>query len=169
MLLLLKHTTHCLLCAHIHSLVSRNIHQASVNVSGRYFSLIWRNSMTHLCFIHTSISDTILSDCPLLPSVTQQQRVTEYWWEGSACPAVPPTSTSDAVGHRKHYFQNSPCIFEDSLHESPQFTQQQFYLCTSSHTVISVGRQFCYRIFSNAHCYLWKLTFGCSSSIFIKA
>jgi len=35
---------------------------------------------------------------PLLTSVTQQQRVTEYWWEGSTSNAIPPTSTSDTVG-----------------------------------------------------------------------
>ena len=29
---------------------------------------------------------------PLLPSVTQQQNITEYWWEGSASTAIPPTS-----------------------------------------------------------------------------
>ena len=27
---------------------------------------------------------------PLLPSVTQRQHVTEYWWEGSASAAIPP-------------------------------------------------------------------------------
>ena len=38
----------------------------------------------------------------LLPSVTQQQHVMEYWWEGSASTAIPPTSASDAVGqHNK--------------------------------------------------------------------
>ena len=25
---------------------------------------VWRNSVAHLCFIHTSMSDTTLSDCP---------------------------------------------------------------------------------------------------------
>jgi len=39
---------------------------------------------------------------PLLPSVTQQQNVMEYWREGSASTAVPPTSASDVVGqHNK--------------------------------------------------------------------
>ena len=33
---------------------------------------------------------------PLLPSVTWQQHVMEYWWEGSASTAIPPTS--DAAG-----------------------------------------------------------------------
>ena len=35
---------------------------------------------------------------PLLPSVTQQQNVTEYWWEGSASSAILPASVSTAVG-----------------------------------------------------------------------
>ena len=35
---------------------------------------------------------------PVLPSVTQQQHVMGYWWEGSTSTAIPPTSTSDTVG-----------------------------------------------------------------------
>ena len=35
---------------------------------------------------------------PLLPSVTQQQNVTEYWWEVSASTAILPISTFDIVG-----------------------------------------------------------------------
>ena len=35
---------------------------------------------------------------PLLPSVTRQQHVMEYWWEGSTSAAVPPTSASNVVG-----------------------------------------------------------------------
>ena len=35
----------------------------------------------------------------LLLSVTPQQNVTGYWWEGSASTAVPPTSASVTVGH----------------------------------------------------------------------
>ena len=46
----------------------------------------------------TCMSDTIQSECPLLPSVTQQQNTMGYWWEGSASTAVPPTSASDIVG-----------------------------------------------------------------------
>ena len=34
---------------------------------------------------------------PLLPSVTWQQNVMGYWWEGSASTAIPPTSTADVV------------------------------------------------------------------------
>ena len=39
---------------------------------------------------------------PLLPSVTWQQNIMEYWWEGSTYPAVTPASVSDVVGqHNK--------------------------------------------------------------------
>ena len=57
----------------------------------------WRNS-------HTFASSTLscqtpfCQSAPLLPSVTWQHHVTEYWREGSTSTAVPPTSASDAVG-----------------------------------------------------------------------
>jgi len=39
---------------------------------------------------------------PLLPSVTQQQNVMEYLWEGSISTAMPPTFASDIMGqHNK--------------------------------------------------------------------
>jgi len=39
---------------------------------------------------------------PLLPSVTQQQHVTGYGWEGSTPIAIPPTFTSNFVSqHHK--------------------------------------------------------------------
>jgi len=39
---------------------------------------------------------------PLLSSVTQQQNVMEYWWEGPTPTVMPPTSASDVVGqHNK--------------------------------------------------------------------
>ena len=38
---------------------------------------------------------------PLLPSVTWQQHVTEYLWEGSTSIAIPPTTTSDVMKHHK--------------------------------------------------------------------
>jgi len=33
----------------------------------------------------------------MLPSVTQQQNITEYWQEGSSSIAMPPTAASDVV------------------------------------------------------------------------
>ena len=38
---------------------------------------------------------------PLLPSVTQQQKVMEYWWEGSASTTIEVPSTSEVVGRHK--------------------------------------------------------------------
>jgi len=39
---------------------------------------------------------------PLLPSVTQERNIREYWWEGSTSTAIPPTPASDIVGqHNK--------------------------------------------------------------------
>jgi len=35
---------------------------------------------------------------PLLPSVSQQQNIMEYWQEGSVSTIIPPTSTSDVMG-----------------------------------------------------------------------
>ena len=57
-------TQHPLLqSGHSHCLVSVNVQQVLINVSGCHFSP-WRNSMAHLCFICTSMSEAILSDCP---------------------------------------------------------------------------------------------------------
>jgi len=60
---LLKCTTHFLTVLHpLFGLLKR-----SANISEhqwvQFFSA-WRNSMTHHCFIRTSILDTIVSDCP---------------------------------------------------------------------------------------------------------
>ena len=50
-------------CAHIHCLVSINVQQALRNISVYNFSHMEEFS-SHLCFIHTSMSDAILSECP---------------------------------------------------------------------------------------------------------
>jgi len=44
------------------------------------------------------MSDAILSDCPLLLSVAQQQNIREYWWEGSTSTIITPTCAPDTVG-----------------------------------------------------------------------
>ena len=48
---------------------------------------------------HTFASYTLpfCQTAPLQTSVTQQQHVVEYWWEGSASTARPPTYTSDVM------------------------------------------------------------------------
>ena len=44
----------------------------------------------------------VCQTAPLLPPVTRQQNVIEYWKKASTSTAMPPTSTSDVVGqHNK--------------------------------------------------------------------
>ena len=56
----------------------------------------WRNLVTHPYFIQIPLCQT----APLLPSVTWQQNTMEYWWEGSTSTAIPPPSSSDAMGQQ---------------------------------------------------------------------
>ena len=51
-------------CAHNPLLVSISIHQVLMNVNGHHFFSAWKNSTIYFCFLRTSISDAILSDCP---------------------------------------------------------------------------------------------------------
>ena len=92
--------THYLLLphwAHIHCLVSINIQQASMNVNWCHFFYIEEfsdNPLLHTC---TSMLDAILLNYLSAPSVTWQQNVMEYWWEGSASTLTLPTSASDII------------------------------------------------------------------------
>jgi len=58
----------------------------------------WRNSVPPLCFADIPMSDPFCQTAPLLPSVTGQQNVMGYWWEGSDSTAVPPKSACNVVG-----------------------------------------------------------------------
>ena len=49
---------------------------------------------------------------PLLPSVTQQQNVMEYWWEGSTSTAIAPTFASGVIGQ---YHKTESITFEAGL------------------------------------------------------
>ena len=86
--------------AHNHSSLSNTVHQVLVNVNECIFF--------HLEEFNSFVSYAILrltSYCqvaPLLSSVTWQQNVTGYWWEGSTSTAIPPASVSVAAGqHHK--------------------------------------------------------------------
>lgn len=80
------HCSHCWNASPTASVCSHPLyrvykHSAIIDeCQGAIFSA-WRNSVGHLCFIHTSTSDAFLTDCPVLPSFSWQQHVTEYWWE----------------------------------------------------------------------------------------
>ena len=73
----MKCTTHCLTVLAPTVWAPETFSKCQWIVSRCDFSM-WRNSVLHLCFICTSMSDAVLSDCP------------------SA--AIPPTTTSDVVG-----------------------------------------------------------------------
>ena len=80
----------------IHCLVSINVQQALINISGDHFFLqgfYFHTFASYALPCQTPLRQT----APLLPSVTQQQHVMEHWWEGSISTAIPPISTSDVV------------------------------------------------------------------------
>jgi len=87
--------------AHIHSLLSIKVQQVLINVIGCWFFFsVWRNSAIYFCFICTSMSDAILSDCS--SAAICHMAVTECLCGGSTSAAIPPTSTSDTAGqHNK--------------------------------------------------------------------
>lgn len=58
----------------------------------------WGTSVSHLCYKCSSMSDPFCQTAPLLPAVTQQQHVVEYWQEGSTFTAIPPTSAFEVMG-----------------------------------------------------------------------
>ena len=66
---------------------------------GAIFS-VWRNSVIHLCFICTLMSDITLSDCPSAAICYMAKIVVVYWWEGSTSTATSPTSVTDVAGQQ---------------------------------------------------------------------
>jgi hypothetical protein len=82
--------------ANIYCLVSVNVQQALMNVIGCNFFHMKEFNYTPLFHTHFHETD------PLLPSVAQQQNLTEYWREGSASTAISITFASAVVGqHNK--------------------------------------------------------------------
>ena len=82
--------------AHTHCLVSINIKQAPMN--GCHFFCSEEFNDTPLFHLHFHVRHHVDTTTSLLPSVTWQQNVVDYWWEGSASTATPLTSTSDILG-----------------------------------------------------------------------
>jgi len=63
----------------------------------------WRNSIPHLYFTDTSISNNNFSDCPSVAFWHLLQNVMKYWWKDSTPIAIPSPSTSDLM-HQHHKF-----------------------------------------------------------------
>ena len=60
----------------------------------------YRNSVPPFAIYALPYQMPFYQSATLLLSVTQQQYVMEYWWEGSTSTAKPPTSASDIVGQQ---------------------------------------------------------------------
>ena len=85
-------------CAHTHCLVSINIQQMLMNVSECKFFHMEGFKLQPFASYSLSHQTSFCQNAPLLPSVTQQQKVMKYWWECSTSTAIPPTPASDVVG-----------------------------------------------------------------------
>ena len=48
-----------------------------------------------------SCQTPLCQTAPLLSSATQQQNVTEIWWEGSSSTAIPPSASNTVGQHNK--------------------------------------------------------------------
>jgi len=74
------------------------IQQASMNVNGCHFFCIrgfqWHTSASSALPCQMPFCQT----APLLPSVTWQQTVMGYWWEGPTSTDIPPMSASGIMG-----------------------------------------------------------------------
>ena len=96
---LLKHTSHGLLWSHPQVGLHRHS-QVLLNVNECHFFNMEELSDTPLLQTHFHVM-SLCQTASLLPSVTQQQNVMGYWWEGSTSTAKLPT-TSNMVGwHHK--------------------------------------------------------------------
>ena len=85
------------LCSH--PLFGLHKHSASINKCQRVpFFSSWKNSVTHLCFLGTSMSNAILSDCPCAAICCMATKCNGT----SVSTAIPPAYISDIKGwHNK--------------------------------------------------------------------
>ena len=84
--------------AYIRYLVSINIQQAVMNVSGCH--VFHRDKIKFHIFASDALPYQMpfCQTAPLLQSVAQQQNVIEYWWEGITPSVITPTSASNVIG-----------------------------------------------------------------------
>jgi len=92
---LLKRSTHCL-TVHIYNLISINVQQMSVNVMPFFFP--HGGIQFHIFASYACPCQMPFCQCaPLLPSVTWQQNVMDYWQESSTSTAMPPTPACEPM------------------------------------------------------------------------
>ena len=76
--------------------------EASVNVSGYFFFFRMGEFSGTFALYALPCQTPFYQTAPVLSSVTQQQNVKGYWWEGSTSIDISPISASDVMGkHNK--------------------------------------------------------------------
>ena len=80
---------------HIHCLVSIDV-QKWMSMGALFFSH-WGINFPIFVSSARPCQAPLCQTAPLLPSVTWQQNVKEYWWEDSASAAIPPPFASDGI------------------------------------------------------------------------
>ena len=108
-------------CANIHCLVSRNVQQASMNVSGCNYFHVEEFIFTPLIHLHFHVRRHFvrLSLCCHL----SHGKETEYCWKGSASAVIPtPTSDTDC----QHYKTGSISFRVALIHSLPPLLKPFF-------------------------------------------
>ena len=85
-------------CSHIHSLVSVNDQQASVNINRHFFFFFPGRIQFHTLTSHAlPYQTTFCQATSLSPSLAWLENVKDYWWEGATSTAIPLISASDVI------------------------------------------------------------------------
>ena len=114
------HSCHCWNIPPTTSLCSHplfGIHKCSASISEcEWMPFFWGIQFYSSALYALPCWTSFYQTAPLLPLVTQQQNVKEYWWEDSISSDLPPTSP-DAVGqHNKtDYFWSSPHTWKKDI------------------------------------------------------
>ena len=101
----------------------------------QFFFSVWRNLMTHLCFIHTSMSDAILSDCPsavISHTVTQCKRTLAGRFN-LCCHTTNICLASDVMDHNNKMgalLLDQPLYYIVILENRPNLIKQIPYICS---------------------------------------
>ena len=115
LLLLLRHTTHCLtlltstVCFHKYSASSDECQWVPF-LFLFFFFFAWRNSVTFICFVCTSTSGTILSVCPSA-AICCTATICDQILTSTATPISGSDTVDQCNKIKAHLFQSSPHIY----------------------------------------------------------